>query len=385
MNLRSIGRRKPATSPSPSQSPAPKTPATAPRTGGWLLRGKDGRLTAYAPAKDGFLRWTERPAREGGWAGPDFFPVPALLGLAVAQGPSGYVHIFAQYRKGKYPQLKHALQYQTGRPVGPWFELGNPHRNHKVPGPPVAAVDSDDAVHLLISDIGHGVHLRRQNKAGKWLWWEDLPDSVPATGPVACGPLSDGRIEFLAPEADGVLGWQQKAAHGPFDTAKPAPATAEPASLGALRTSEGGAADGAEDGAEAGGATGGGVTYYWHDRDGGGVTARTPGGETVSLGGSPGGGTVTAVRTVIEGQDCTVLAHRGADGRPAVAAFATGTEAELDDLGWQSTGEPCLGTPALALDGDDRLVAAAIGTDGTLRVARQKDEPGLALAAWHRV
>ncbi|MFI6639740.1 hypothetical protein [Streptomyces sp. NPDC050504] len=371
-------------SPSPSRPSAPASSATAtataPRAGGWLLRGKDGRLTAYAPAKDGLLRWTERPAREGGWTAPDFIDAPALLGLAVAQGPSGYVHLFVQYRKGKYPQLKHAMQYQTGRPVGPWFELGNPHRNHKVPGPPVAAVDADDAVHLLIGDIGHGVHLRRQNKAGKWLWWEDLPDSVPTAGPVACGVLSDGRIEFLAPEADGVLGWQQKAAHGPFDTAKPAPATAEPGSLGALLTSEGGAGD--ADGEEA---AGGGVTYYWHDRDGGGVMARTPGGETVSLGGSPGGGAVTAVRTVIEGQDCTVLAHRGADGRPAVAAFATGTETEVEDLVWQSTGEPCLGTPALALDGADRLVAAAIGTDGTLRVARQKDEPGLALAAWQRI
>jgi hypothetical protein len=40
---------------------------------------------------------------------------------------------------------------------------------------------------------------------------------------------------------------------------------------------------------------------------------------------------------------------------------------------------------ALAEDADGRVVAATVTPDGELRIARQKDEPGLALAAWREV
>ncbi|MEU1157166.1 hypothetical protein ABZ369_29720, partial [Streptomyces sp. NPDC005918] len=66
-----------------------------------------------------------------------------------------------------------------------------------------------------------------------------------------------------------------------------------------------------------------------------------------------------------------------------VAAFPT--EDEEAGLWWAETGEPCLGAPSLALDARGRVVMAAIGLDGTLRLARQKAEPGLALEAWAAV
>ncbi|MFD8553811.1 hypothetical protein ACFV08_19955 [Streptomyces fradiae] len=89
------------------------------------------------------------------------------------------------------------------------------------------------------------------------------------------------------------------------------------------------------------------------------------------------------MRTVVDGHDCTVLAHRDEEtGRAALAAYPTGDE----DAGvtWTLTGSPCLGAPALALDGAGRVVMALIGTDGALWTARQKAESGLALGAWTR-
>jgi hypothetical protein len=103
----------------------------------------------------------------------------------------------------------------------------------------------------------------------------------------------------------------------------------------------------------------------------------------VSLGGEPDKGPPAVLRTPIEGHDCTVLAYRGRDGRPAIAACPT--EGEAEGLWWTPTGEPSIGAPALALDAEDRVVMAVIAADGTLRVARQKAEPGLALAAWTQV
>ncbi|WP_240003169.1 hypothetical protein [Streptomyces cinnamoneus] len=50
---------------------------TSTPTTGWLLRGKDGRLTAYAPVSGGVVRWTE--TRPGGpeWTGPERGRCPA--------------------------------------------------------------------------------------------------------------------------------------------------------------------------------------------------------------------------------------------------------------------------------------------------------------------
>lgn len=83
------------------------------------------------------------------------------------------------------------------------------------------------------------------------------------------------------------------------------------------------------------------------------------------------------LRAVLDGYDCTVLAHRGLDGEVMVAAC--GTENEGAGVWWSPAGGPSAGAPALALDGHGRIVLALIGPDGTLRVARQGAGPGLAL------
>jgi hypothetical protein len=46
--------------------------------GDWLTRGKDGRLTLYAPTDGGLLRWTETTVGGPEWSGPHFVPVAGL-------------------------------------------------------------------------------------------------------------------------------------------------------------------------------------------------------------------------------------------------------------------------------------------------------------------
>ena len=77
--------------------------------------------------------------------------------------------------------------------------------------------------------------------------------------------------------------------------------------------------------------------------------------------------------------------RRSASGRVAFAACPT--EQESAGLWWTESGPQLpVGTEvALAEDADGRVVAATITPDGVLRIARQKDEPGLALAAWQEV
>ncbi|CAM5665108.1 putative protein OS=Streptomyces tendae OX=1932 GN=GUR47_31885 PE=4 SV=1 [Streptomyces tendae] len=88
-----------------------------------------------------------------------------------------------------------------------------------------------------------------------------------------------------------------------------------------------------------------------------------------------------------DGHDCTLLAQRSAaSGRVAFAAYPT----ELEEMGaaWTESGPalPADATVSLALDADDRLVAATLSPSaGQLLLSRRKDEPGLALGAWAAV
>ncbi|WP_328536122.1 hypothetical protein [Streptomyces sp. NBC_00344] len=340
--------------------------ATGPATGCWLLRGKDGSLSAYAPAEGGILRWTEQ--RPGGpdWTAPELIAVAGSTHMTLAQGPDGYVHLLSRRSDERGTVIMHATQYQTGRPFGPWHALGNPHkepdRARKV-GAPAVAVGADGGVHVFVRNAGRGISMRRQAGAGKWEGWKDLKGANVSDGVPAAVALTD-RVELLAPADEQVLRWAQEEAGGDFVQAGPTAARAAAGSATGVCTRDDRA------------------TYYWCDPEGAGVIAHRPGADDVVLGGEPDGGALSVLRTPVEGYDCTVLAFRGRNGRPAVAACPT--EDEADGLWWTETGEASLGVPALALDAVGRVVLAAVAEDGTLRVARQKAEPGLALAAWTR-
>ncbi|MDX3231442.1 hypothetical protein [Streptomyces sp. ME19-01-6] len=341
-----------------------------------LLRGKDGRLTAYAPVAGGIARWTEE--RPGGprWTGPRLIEVPGLTALTVAQGADGYAHLVGlRHRQGGGDgpdvDVVHAIQFQTGRPLTAWHSLGTPHpkdrRKAQRTGAPTAAVDSAGAVHVFVRNAGRGVSARRQDAKGKWGGWTDLKGTGVLDG-LSATATADGRVELLAPAGRGALRWYQPESGAAYERADDIPARPEASSAAAV-------ASGRDT-----------VTHYWRDAEGRGVLAWRPGAdEAAPLGGETGTGPVTVVRTTVDGHDCTVLAHRDAkSGRLGIAAHPTDNEAA--GVWWTPSGEAGTGWPALALDGLGLVVLAAPAPDGGLLVARQKtDEPGLALRAWGRV
>ncbi|MGW2563603.1 hypothetical protein ACWCXB_31140 [Streptomyces sp. NPDC001514] len=363
-----------------SRSTAGATPSlpadpSLPPTADWLLRGKDGRLSAYAPSAGGLLRWTE--TRPGGpeWEGPLPFQVPDLLGyLAIAQGTDGYVHFVGMQRSvaedgPSVTELTSSMQYQSGRPLRQWHGMGTPYPTDKERarriGLPSALVDPRGALHVFFRNAGGGVSHRPQSLNGRWGSWADLQGSD-VLGRPSVNLTDAGLTEVVAVTRGRVLRWVHDALGAPFERADDIEASVAPDSLSAERTGHGR------------------LTHFWREADTGTVQAWREGmSEPVALGGTGGTGPVAVLRTPVDGHDCTILAQLGPDGRPTLAAYPT--EDESAGVVWTATGEPCVGAPALAIDANGRVVLAALGADGTLRVTRQKDESGLAMEAWTAV
>ncbi|MEU7508349.1 hypothetical protein ACFZBM_33090 [Streptomyces lavendulae] len=362
--------RRPAGPPAPAPARDWNTVALGPVRGRWLLAGKDGRLTAYARTEGGLLRWTERAPGGPGWSGPDLFPAEELTDLAVGQGPDGYAHFVGRRRRrtGEVDTVTyhHAVQYQSGRPMGPWESLGTlyrkPDMSHRG-GPPALAVDAQGAPHVFVRNAGRGVHVRRQDKKGGWGAWDDLRGSKTFEGACAAS-TAEGRVRFAAPGEKGISLWAQSAPGGPLVKGEDVPCLAQDGSLCVLETSPGR------------------VTHFWHAADGSGVFGYREGAGVLALGGGPGYGAVAAARAVVDGYDCTVLAHRTAGGRTALAAYPT--EHEAAGLWWTEIGEECLESPALAVDAYGLVVIASISARGELLVNRQKDGSSLSLGRWQR-
>ncbi|WP_418959642.1 hypothetical protein [Streptomyces tritici] len=335
--------------------------------GRWLLRGRDGRLTAYALGREGLLRWTEE--RPGGpeWTGPDLLPAPEVSRLSVAQGPDGYAH-FVGRRERVRPSdgvpvvdIVHAVQYQTGRPLGPWHSAGNPYKDPEVGrriGEPVAAVSGSGGLYVFLRNAGGGVTMRTDAPRGKWGLWKDIRGNKAQDG-FAAVTGAEGRIELLAPGQGPAMRWWQTEPDGEMQRTPNIHLAAAPRSLTALETAPGS------------------ITYFWTDAAGGGLMAHRPGGWMIPLGGRAADGRIAALRALLDGYDCTVLAHRGPDGQVVVGVC--GTEYEGAGMWWSPLGEHGTGDPALAVDAYGRVVLAWLGDDGRVRVARQKPEAGLAM------
>lgn len=361
-------RKAPA---APGLAPVLATPDGRPTVTGWLLRGKDGRLTAYAPGDGGVLRWTE--VRPGGpeWTGPELVAPKAGLDpcLTVAQGADGYVHLFALWRSvtatgEAHTDVVHAIQYQSGRPVKDWYPLGTPYRDQtkaaKV-GHPAAVVDSEDNLHVFIRNAGTGLCARVQESSGKWSKWLDL-DGSGSYGAVCAGAADNGRVEVVMAAKRGVMRWTRASGNEEYQRVADLKEQPEDGSVAAQHTGEDR------------------ITFLWRESKSGEVQAVRGDAPPMPLGGAASG-PIAVLRTPVDGHDCTLMAQRGADGRPALAAYPT--EAESAGAVWASTGEVCAGVPALATDAAGRVVLAAFGTDGRLRITRQKTtEPGLAMEPW---
>jgi hypothetical protein len=367
MRERSVrGRRAPGAEPA-----VPVPAATGTASGAWLVRGKDGRLTAYAPCRGGLLRWTETLPGRPGWSGPDFFPVADLTHLAVVQGADTYVHFLGrrQRRRGDGPpavDVVHAIQYQTGRPVTEWRSLGNPHPEPDKAvrfGVPAGAVDTAGTVHVFAPNAGGGLMMRREGRGGGWEPWADLRGTDVRDG-LAAAATSTGHIEVFAAAEGVALHWAQPEPGTVPQRAADVRPGPLPGTVTAVETSPGR------------------LTCFWTDPGGSGLVCHRNGGWPMPLGGDPSDGAHAVLRTAIDGYDCTVIAHRGTTG--AVLLGVCGTEAEQSGVWWTDTGRDCLGDPALALDAHGRVVLAAFDAQGALWTARQAPEPGLVLGDWVR-
>ncbi|MFI6685821.1 hypothetical protein [Streptomyces sp. NPDC050485] len=381
LRSRQASQREPARTGGVVTAPSPATPVVATEDGrptvtGWLRLGKDGRLSAYAPAQGGVARWTEtRPG--GAWTGPELVaPGTGLQShLSIAQGADGYVHMAALRHTpmddgGTWTELVHAIQYQSGRPVKNWAVVGSPYprKDWKLGlrmGHPSAGVDSAGNAQIVVRNAFGGVSARGQEPSGKWAGWADLNGNG-ADRSISVVAAEGGRMVIHAPSDTGIMRFERAAAGGTFERLDKLAADPESATIGGLQTGEGGR-----------------ITFFLRDAKSGELRAWRGDGPTEPLGGA-GSGPVALLRTEIDGVDCTVLAQRDRDGRPAIAAYPT--EQEEAGVTWTPTGEVCAGAPALTLDADGRIVLGVFTADGGLRITRQRtDEPGLALEAWQQV
>ncbi|MGW1540861.1 hypothetical protein ACWCPM_11570 [Streptomyces sp. NPDC002309] len=335
--------------------------------GDWLIRGRDGRLSAYAPSGEAVLCRAERlpggdwlpPRRVGG-------EQRLLSAMAVGQGADGYAHL-AAWRPTADGEagLVHSTHFRPHLAPLDWLPTGHPNRTGARTGMPAVAVDDAGRAYLFVRNRGLGVHTINQKARGGWNSWHDLRGSRVHEELVAVTGES-GLVEVYATNPEGILRWVQQEPGARPVAADPLRVPVEPGSLSALPSSK-------EH-----------TTLFFADPEGT-LYAWRPDGDPVALTTAAGPGPVAVLRCAPDGKDCTVLAQRSSSGRVAFAAYPT--EQEAAGLSWTESGPrlPEGSRVALAEDAEGRLVAASVTPDGELRVARQKDEHGPALAAWQTV
>ncbi|MGW0941145.1 hypothetical protein ACWD4O_01145 [Streptomyces sp. NPDC002623] len=338
--------------------------------GDWLIRGRDGRLSVYlrSDSDDAVLCRAERvpggpweaPRRVGGdqKVHPDF---------AVGHGPDGYAHL-AAWRptvKGE-AGLVHSTHYRPLLAALDWTPIGHPDKKGARTGPPAVAVDAQGRAHVFARGIGTGLRMVAQKEKGGWEPWRDLKGQGVEGPPVAVTGES-GCVEAYAAVPDGILHWRQQTAGAQPVLQEPLKTPVRSGTLRALATSPE-------------------HTTLFYTDESGDVCAWRPGAGPVPVLAAAGPGPVAAIRTELDGHDCTLLAQRSASGRVAFATYPT--EDESAGARWAESGPPLPADAvvALAKDHQDRVVAAALSlSTGLLQLARRKDEPGLALTAWQTV
>ncbi|MET8899734.1 MULTISPECIES: hypothetical protein [unclassified Streptomyces] len=338
--------------------------------GDWLLLGRDGRLSVYLPTDDAAL-WRAERVPEGAWEAPRRLGGDQALrpGLAVGRGPDGYAHLVAWRPTGADRSgLVHTTHFRPLLAPLDWEPAGHPNKQGDRTGTPAVAVDAQGRAHVFVRNGGGGLSMVAQKEKGGWDPWRDLKGRGVQEAPTAA-TAETGLVEVYAPVPDGILHWRQDKAGARPVLGERLDAAVRPGTLRALATSAGH------------------TTVLYTDDGTGELCAWRPGGKPTPLVAAAGPGPVSAVRCVIDGHDCTVVAQRSAgSGRVAFAAYPS----ELEEMGaaWTESGPalPADATVSLALDADGRLVAAALSpSTGQLHLTRRKDEAGLALGAWQTV
>ncbi|MFD3544902.1 hypothetical protein ACFWUW_04655 [Streptomyces sp. NPDC058655] len=355
--------------------PGPGLPAAP--TGKWLFRGGDGRLTAYACAARGLLRWTEAAYPATGWTGPEVLSVPGWTGAAaMAQSHEGYIH-FVTLRtpadgSGR-PEIAVATQFQSGRGLTDWRGLGapgvrgGPEGDAPVCPPRIVVNQRSGTVHVIVSLRLGGIVRRSRNAQGTWGGWKQIaPDPYP--GGITAVMPAGGRLEVLASGPAGIDRWVGSA-QGQFHLAD------------RVATQMAGVPAGCETGPRR-------ATYFWrYPGDDSLVAWRAgqPGVQSgmIGLGGAGGRGAPGVGRAVIGGYDCTVLAQNGGEGDIELTAYVS--ENEGYGTWWAGLGGRGLRAPQVAVDAAGRIVVAALDRDGALAVTRQDTAAeGLVFGPWQR-
>ncbi|MFE9093573.1 hypothetical protein [Streptomyces sp. NPDC007264] len=335
--------------------------------GEWFMRGCDGRLSVYIPSDGAVLcRAEQHPG--GPWDAPRRVGGEQRLhpGPAVGRGADGYAHLVS-WRPTVPGEsgLVHSTHFRPHLAALDWLPVGHPNKKGDRTGTPAVAVDAEGRAHVFVRNKGGGVSMVAQKEKGGWDPWRDLKgkdlheDLAAVTG-------ESGRVELYAAASDGILHWRQGEPGARPVLDEEMEVHVRPGTLCALATSP-----------ER-------TTLFYTDGSGD-LCAWRPGGKPVALLPAAGPGPVSAVRCTLDGHDCTLLAQRSAGGRVAFAAYPT--EQESSGAWWTDSGPhlPTGARVAVAEDAEGRVVAASLTQDGVLRLARQKDEPGLALAAWQTV
>ncbi|MFG3074661.1 hypothetical protein [Streptomyces sp. NPDC048225] len=339
--------------------------------GDWLLLGRDGRLSVYLPSDDAAL-WRAERVPAGAWEAPRRIGGDREVrpdGLAAGRGPDGYTHLVTWRRTGAGRcDLVHTTHFRPLLAPLDWQPAGHPNKQGDRTGTPAVAVDAQGRAHVFVRNGGGGMSMVAQQEKGGWEPWRDLKGRGVQESPAAV-TADSGLVELYAPVEGGILHWRQdKPGERPV-LGERLDAAVRPGTLRALATS-------AEH-----------TTAFFTDDDTGELCAWRPGEKPAPLVPAAGPGPVSAVRTVIDGHDCTLVAQRSAaGGRVAFAAYPS----ELEEMGasWTESGPalPADATVSLTLDADARLVAATLSpSSGQLLLSRRKDEAGLALGAWEAV
>lgn len=351
----------------------PESAARYPMPAKWLVSGKDGRLSAYLPTAAGVVRWTEGRTEAEPWSGPELLGGPELMpGLNVLQGPDGYAYLIGLSRTkrkegGADIEVVCAAQYQTGRPLGPWVPLGNPHApNWQVArsvGFPAAAFSGDGFMHVFVRNFGHGVSVRKQSPKGALSRWDALRGQKVADEMTAFA-APDGGVHLVARarDADAAVHWYLGDPASAWQEDSRIPVSLRPGSLSAAPES--------------------GLVRFRYSMTNE-VCVWWPGAHApIGLGGPDGDGPVTGVAGAdIQGWGCTVLVRGGHGGVPSIGAHPDGRP----DTGvwWSESGERSIVPPAAAFDARGRVVIVTVGMDGRLRVARQQlGSDGLEFTPW---
>ncbi|WP_328493352.1 hypothetical protein OHS59_11780 [Streptomyces sp. NBC_00414] len=337
--------------------------------GTWLIRGRDGRLSAYAPRDEAVWCWAEQ--RPGGpWTAPRAVGGDQRLNpvLAVGQGADAYAHLVSwRPTVAGEAGLVHSTHFRPHLAALDWNPLGHPNTKGNQTGVPAVTVDAEGRAHVFVRNKGGGVSMRGQKERGGWGPWRDLKGRE-VTGELAAVTRASGLVELYAATPAGVLRWTQAGpGHIPALDEEILKVAVRPGTLRALVTSD-------EH-----------VTLFYTDENDT-VCAWRVGAEPVELLGCAGPGPVSAVRCTLDGVDCTLLAQRSASGRVAFAAYPT--EQESAGAWWTDSGPqlPADARVSLAEDAEGRVVAATLApSTGALLLTHRKPEPGLALEAWQSI